>query len=256
MSELLVLKDVVVSYGAVTALKGVSIKLNHGQIIAVLGANGAGKSTMLKSISKIVPLKEGKIFYKGKDMASLSAHDLAFQGISHVPEGRRVFPTLTVEENLNLGAYGARKRLLDEEVEETKKWIFELFPVLAERKNQLAGTLSGGEQQMLAIGRGLIAKPTLLLLDEPSLGLAPILVKEIFNAIRKIHEESGTSILLVEQNAKKALAESDYAYILETGKISIEGPASELAGDERVKAAYLGGSAVTKKSKNNEERGY
>ena len=158
---------------------------------------------MLKSISKIVPLKEGKIFYKGKDMASLSAHDLAFQGISHVPEGRRVFPTLTVEENLNLGSYGARKRLLDEEVEETKKWIFELFPVLAERKNQLAGTLSGGEQQMLAIGRGLIAKPTLLLLDEPSLGLAPILVKEIFNAIRKSMRKAGPPSYLWNKTRKR-----------------------------------------------------
>jgi len=248
MSDLLIVEDIVVTYGAVQALKGVSIRIHEGQTVAVLGANGAGKSTMLKSISKIVPLKSGKIYYRDKDLSLIPSYDLAFLGISHVPEGRRVFPTLTVEENLNLGAYGSRKRLSQDEIEAEKKWIFELFPVLSERKNQLAGTLSGGEQQMLAIGRGLISKPTLLLLDEPSLGLAPILVKEIFGAIKKIHEERGVSILLVEQNAKKALAEADYAYILETGKISIEGPAHELANDERVKAAYLGGSALDKKA--------
>ena len=250
MSELLVLENVVVTYGAVQALKDVSLKLYEGQIVAVLGANGAGKSTMLKSISKIVPLQSGKIYYKGKDLSFVPAHELASLGISHVPEGRRVFSTLTVEENLNLGAYGGRERLSQKEVEAEKQWIFELFPVLLERKNQLAGTLSGGEQQMLALGRGLISKPTLLLLDEPSLGLAPILVKEIFNAIRKIHEERGVSILLVEQNAKKALAEAHYAYILEIGKISIEGPSSQLANDDRVKAAYLGGSALEKKFEN------
>ena len=249
MSELLVLENVVVTYGAVQALKDVSLKLYEGQIVAGLGANGAGKSTMLKSISKIVPLQSGKIYYKGKDLSLVPAHELASLGISHVPEGRRVFSTLTVEENLNLGAYGGRERLSQKEVEAEKQWIFELFPVLLERKTSLPAHFPG-RQQMLALGRGLISKPTLLLLDEPSLGLAPILVKEIFNAIRKIHEERGVSILLVEQNAKKALAEAHYAYILETGKISIEGPSSQLANDDRVKAAYLGGSALEKKFEN------
>jgi branched-chain amino acid transport system ATP-binding protein len=245
MGTVLAVKDLVVNYGAVQALKGVTLELGERDIVAVLGANGAGKTTLLKSISHIQPIKSGTIMFSGKDLATVPAFRLAELGIAHVPEGRQVFATLTTEENLNVGAYGVRNQAAGKQLAKTKDWVFGLFPILKERRKQLAGTLSGGEQQMLAIGRGLISKPRVLLLDEPSLGLAPIIVQEIFRVIRQIHEEEGVSILLVEQNARKALGVARYGYILELGKVAIEGDACDLKNDERVRAAYLGGSKVS-----------
>jgi len=228
----------------VEALKGISLEIHEGNVVAVLGANGAGKTTLLKAISGLAPIKGGKISLKGEDLSRYLAYQLAGMGVVHVPEGRRVFATLSVEENLNLGSYSIRKTTSRQELQKTMDWVFELFPRLAERKKQLAGTLSGGEQQMLAIGRGLVARPKILLLDEPSLGLAPILVQEIFRVIRQIHEEQGVTILLVEQNARKALGIADYGYILETGKIAIQDTAAALRENDQVRAAYLGGGHV------------
>jgi len=228
----------------VEALKGVSLEIQEGDIVAVLGANGAGKTTLLKVISGLVPIKSGIVRLMGQDLSKFPPHQLASLGMAHIPEGRRVFATLTVEENLNIGTWGVRNKLSERQIQETKEWIFTLFPILKQRRKQLAGTLSGGEQQMLAIGRGLISKPKILLLDEPSLGLAPILVQEIFRVIKQIHEEEKVSILLVEQNARKALSIANYGYILETGKIAIHGVASELRENEHVKAAYLGGARL------------
>ena len=213
-------------------------------MVAVLGANGAGKTTLLKAISGLVPIKGGRIQLKGEDLSRYLAYQLAGMGVVHVPEGRRVFATLSVEENLNLGSYSIRRTTSRQELQKAMAWVFELFPRLAERKRQLAGTLSGGEQQMLAIGRGLVARPKILLLDEPSLGLAPILVQEIFRVIRQIHEEEGVTILLVEQNARKALGIADYGYILEIGRIAIQDTAAALRENEQVRAAYLGGGHV------------
>lgn len=213
-------------------------------MVAVLGANGAGKTTLLKVISGLVPIKSGTVRLLGEDLSKFPPHKLAALGMSHIPEGRKVFATLTVEENLHLGAWGVRNQLSQRQIQDTKEWIFTLFPILKARRKQLAGTLSGGEQQMLAIGRGLISKPKILLLDEPSLGLAPILVQEIFRVIKKIHEEEKVSILLVEQNARKALSISDYGYILETGRIAIHSSAEDLKQNEHVKAAYLGGASI------------
>ena len=226
------------------ALKGVSLEIQEGDIVAVLGANGAGKTTLLKVISGLVPIKSGIVRLMGQDLSKFPPHQLASLGMAHIPEGRRVFATLTVEENLNIGTWGVRNKLSERQIQETKEWIFTLFPILKQRRKQLAGTLSGGEQQMLAIGRGLISKPKILLLDEPSLGLAPILVQEIFRVIKQIHEEEKVSILLVEQNARKALSIANYGYILETGKIAIHGVAAELRENEHVKAAYLGGARL------------
>lgn len=226
------------------ALKGVSLEIQEGDIVAVLGANGAGKTTLLKVISGLVPIKSGIVRLLGQDLSKYPPHHLASLGMAHIPEGRRVFATLTVEENLNIGTWGVRSKLSQRQTQETKEWIFTLFPILKKRRKQLAGTLSGGEQQMLAIGRGLISKPKILLLDEPSLGLAPILVQEIFRVIKQIHEEEKVSILLVEQNARKALSIANYGYILETGKIAIHGVAAELRENEHVKAAYLGGARL------------
>ncbi len=237
-------EDLVVSYGAVEALKGVSLEVPEGQIVAVLGANGAGKSTLLRTVSGLVRAKAGKILYDGQDLQGLPPHQIARLGIVHIPEGRRVFATLTVEENLNLGAYGCPK----EEAQRAKDRVFRLFPVLRERRRQLAGTLSGGEQQMLAIGRGLMRSPKLMLLDEPSLGLAPLLVEQVFATIVRINKD-GVPILLVEQNARKALEIANYAYILEVGKLTLSGLAAELAQDERVREAYLGGAAYEKRVK-------
>jgi branched-chain amino acid transport system ATP-binding protein len=228
----------------VEALKGVSLEIREGDIVAVLGANGAGKTTLLKVISGLVPIKSGIVRLMGQDLSKFPPHQLASLGMAHIPEGRRVFATLTVEENLNIGTWGVRNKLSERQIQETKEWIFTLFPILKQRRKQLAGTLSGGEQQMLAIGRGLISKPKILLLDEPSLGLAPILVQEIFRVIKQIHEEEKVSILLVEQNARKALSIANYGYILETGKIAIHGVAAELRENEHVKAAYLGGARL------------
>ncbi len=244
MATVLAVRDLVVNYGAVQALKGVSIELGEHDIVAVLGANGAGKTTLLKSISRILAIKSGSIQFGERDLQNTPAFQLAGMGIAHVPEGRHVFSTLTVDENLDLGAYGVRNLPAGKDLARTKDWIFDLFPILRERRKQLAGTLSGGEQQMLAIGRGLISKPHVLLLDEPSLGLAPIIVQEIFRVIRQIHEEEGVSILLVEQNARKALSVARYGYILELGKVATQGNACDLKNDERVRAAYLGGAKV------------
>lgn len=229
-----------VFYGAVEALRDVSLHVDEGELIGVLGANGAGKTTLLKSISGLVPVKDGMIKLQGKDLRGVPPHEIALMGVTHVPEGRGIFATLTVEENLNLGGYGRPK----EEVMQAKERVFSLFPILKDRRRQLAGTLSGGEQQMLALGRGLMRSPKIMLLDEPSLGLAPILVEEVFRTIREINRAERVTILLVEQNARKALGLVGYGYVLEIGKITIEGPAEQLRADERVRAAYLGGRAI------------
>ncbi|MCC6957103.1 MAG: ABC transporter ATP-binding protein [Anaerolineales bacterium] len=248
MATLLSIENLVVAYGAVEALKGVSLEIQEGDVVAVLGANGAGKTTLLKAISGLVPIKEGVIKLKGEDLSKYPAFRLAEQGIMHIPEGRRVFSTLTVEENLDLGSWGIRKNRTPQELQKNKDWVFALFPILKDRRRQFAGTLSGGEQQMLAIGRGLVSQPKILLLDEPSLGLAPILVLEIFRVIRQIHEEEKVTILLVEQNARKALGLADYGYILETGKIVLHDAAAALKESEHVKAAYLGGGRFQRAS--------
>ncbi len=246
---LLQVNSVSVAYGAVEALKSVSLSVSGGEIVAVLGANGAGKTTLLKAISGLVPLKSGSIVYDGKKLHELPPHVIARMGVVHIPEGRRVFATLTVEENLNLGGYGCPK----EEVKRAKAWVFQLFPVLKERRKQLAGTLSGGEQQMLAIGRGLMRSPKLMLLDEPSLGLAPLLVDQVFATIVEINKK-GVPILIVEQNARKALSIADHAHVLEVGKLVLSGPAREIAADERVRQAYLGGATYERRLRTKESR--
>ena len=248
MSGALKIRSLSVRYGAVAALRRIDLDLDEGEIVAVLGANGAGKSTLLKTISGIEKAESGTIEYDATDLFSVPPHNLVRLGIAHVPEGRRVFATLSVEENLRLGVHALRDRSAGAEYEKTREYCFALFPILKERRKQLAGTLSGGEQQMLAIARALVAKPKLLLLDEPSLGLAPIVMKEIFKTIAAIRKEEGLSILLVEQNARQALAVADRALILELGSIVMSGTAAELANDENLKAAYLGGHAVKAKA--------
>jgi branched-chain amino acid transport system ATP-binding protein len=244
IATLLSIENLTVAYGAVEALKNVSLEIEEGNIIAVLGANGAGKTTLLKAISRLLPLKSGTIKLKGENLITFPAHKLAGIGVAHIPEGRKVFSTLTVEENINLGSWGVQTTLPTKELQKAKDWVYQLFPILKDRRKQLAGTLSGGEQQMLAIGRGLVAKPKILLMDEPSLGLAPILVQEIFRVIKQIHEEEKVSILLVEQNARKALNVADYGYILETGKMVLHDSASQLKENEHVRVAYLGGKML------------
>jgi len=234
----LVVENLDVHYGAIHALKGVSFYVDKGEIVTLIGANGAGKSTTLRTISGLIRPTNGKITYGDNNLLAMPAHRLVEIGISQVPEGRRIFANLTVLDNLEMGAYRRRD---PEGVAKDLEWVFELFPVLKERKSQLAGTLSGGEQQMLAMGRGLMSRPELLLLDEPSMGLAPLLVREIFDIIVRINA-TGTSILLVEQNATMALAIADRAYVLETGRIALEGTASQLAKDARVREGYLGGA--------------
>jgi branched-chain amino acid transport system ATP-binding protein len=234
---LLAIEDARVAYGGIKALRGVSMKVARGEIVALLGANGAGKTTTLRSIARLVPLAGGRIRYAGADVASRAAEEMVGLGVSLVPEGRAIFPSLTVRENLELGAYSHRDVVA---MKETIEDVTTLFPRLGERMKQDAGTLSGGEQQMLAIARALMARPALLLLDEPSLGIAPILVTQIFAAITKI-KASGVTIVLVEQNTRVALAASDRAYVLRTGEIVAEGPAAELAKDQELTAAYLGG---------------
>jgi len=241
---LLAVENLTVAYGAVEALKGVSLEIREGEVVAVLGANGAGKTTLLKAISGLIPIKSGTIRLKGEDLSKHLAYRLAGMGVVHIPEGRKVFSTLSVAENLDIGSYGIRGQATAKELQQGLDWVYELFPRLKERRKQLAGTLSGGEQQMLAIGRGLVARPKVLLLDEPSLGLAPILVQEIFRVIRQIHEEERVTILLVEQNARKALGIADYGYILEIGRIAIEDTAAALRDNEQVRAAYLGGGRM------------
>ena len=225
-----------VYYGAIHAIKGISIKVPRGKIITLIGANGAGKTTTLSTIAGLVKAKSGKIIFEGKDITNKPAHVINRMGIALVPEGRRIFPGLTVYENLMMGAYNRKDK---EGIEKDLEWIFQLFPRLKERLKQLGGTLSGGEQQMLAISRALMSRPKLLMMDEPSLGLAPILVEEVFEVIKKINEE-GTTILLVEQNALGALKISHYGYVLETGSIVLEGPSSELLENDMVRKAYLG----------------
>jgi branched-chain amino acid transport system ATP-binding protein len=246
ITTLLSVENLTVAYGAVQALKGISLEIQEGNVVAVLGANGAGKTTLLKAISGLVPIKSGIIKLKGEDLSKFPAFRLAEMGIMHIPEGRRVFSTLSVEENLNLGSWSNRKKISSQELQKNMEWVYSLFPILKERKKQLAGTLSGGEQQMLSIGRGLVSQPKILLLDEPSLGLAPVIVLEIFRVIKQIHEEEGVTILLVEQNARKALGIADYGYILETGNIVLHDAAAALNQNEHVKAAYLGGGRLKK----------
>lgn len=236
---MLEVKNISTYYGHIKALKGVSITVNEGEIVSLIGGNGAGKTTLLNSISGVVPPKEGKIILDGKEITQRDAESIVGLGISQVPEHRQVFGSLSVNDNLLLGAYLRLRSGGAKSVNQDMNYIFDLFPVLKERRKQLAGTLSGGEQQMLAIGRGLMARPKVLLLDEPSLGLAPLLVKEIFQILRKLREE-GTTILLVEQNARAALDISDRAYVLETGEVVMYGTAQELIANKEVQEAYLG----------------
>lgn len=233
---MLEIKDLQVYYGMINAIKGISFEVNPGEVIALIGANGAGKTTVLHTITGLVTPKSGSITFEGKDLVKTPAHKILSLGMAHVPEGRRIFQQLTVYENLKLGAYIMHDR---KQVEKNLEYVYEHFPRLKERKKQVAGTLSGGEQQMLAMGRALMTNPKILLLDEPSMGLSPLLVNEIFRIIKEVSED-GTTVLLVEQNAKKALSIADRAYVLETGNISLEGKASVLMNDDNVKKAYLG----------------
>ncbi len=233
---MLSIKDLYVSYGGIKALRGINIDIEDNKIVTLIGANGAGKSSTLRAIMNLVKKESGTVTYNGEDFTNLGTMDIVKKGIVLSPEGRRVFANLTVEENLILGAYTVNdKAAIDKEM----KKVYELFPRLKERSWQKSGTLSGGEQQMLAVGRALMVKPKVLMLDEPSLGLAPLLVKDIFEIIKELHRQ-GNTILLVEQNAKKALEVADYAYVLETGQLTLQGEGQELLNDEKVKAAYLG----------------
>jgi len=234
---MLKLNNIKTYYGNIQALKGVSIEVSEGEIITLIGANGAGKTTTLMSISGIVPPRSGEIIFEGKPIHNLPGNDIMALGLSQVPEGRRIFPYLTVAENLDMGAF---LRTDSNGIKEDMQYIFELFPILAERRNQAGGTLSGGEQQMLAISRALMAKPRLLLLDEPSLGLAPLVVKQIFDIIRKINTEHNTTIFLVEQNANMALKIAHRGYVMENGKITLTDTASSLLANDEVRKAYLG----------------
>jgi len=236
MAELLKVEDINVYYGAIHAIKGVSFHVDEGEIVTLIGANGAGKSTTLHTVSGLLHSKTGSITFEGRNISGVPAHKLVEHGLAHVPEGRRIFLQMTVEENLEMGAFTQPKANTGESMER----VFEQFPRLKERRRQIAGTLSGGEQQMLAMGRALMSKPRLLMLDEPSMGLAPILVEQIFDIIRSLHK-AGTTILLVEQNAQMALSVADRAYVLETGKITLSGTGEELARSDEVKKAYLGG---------------
>lgn len=234
---MLQIKDIDVYYGNIQALRDISLEVNEGEIVTLIGANGAGKSTLLKTISGLLKPKKGSIEYLGSNIDGKPAQSIVKAGISHVPEGRRVFANMTVEENLDLGAYLRKDR---DGIKKDLEHVYELFPRLHERRKQLSGTLSGGEQQMLAMGRALMSKPKLIILDEPSMGLAPLMVKNIFNIIEMVNKE-GVTVLLVEQNANMALSIADRAYVLETGSIVLAGTAKELQESEEVKAAYLGG---------------
>ena len=232
---LLQVNNLEVYYGVIQALKGISFEVNQGEIIALIGANGAGKTTTLPTITGLLKAKSGSIVYDGADVTRTPGHKLVSMGLAHVPEGRRIFATLTVLQNLKMGAFTRKDK---GEIEETLKMIYQRFPRLEERKNQMAGTLSGGEQQMLAMGRALMSHPKLIVMDEPSMGLSPIYVNEIFDIIQSINKD-GTTVLLVEQNAKKALSIADRAYVLETGNIVLSGDASDLLNNDQVKKAYL-----------------
>ena len=233
---MLEIKDIEVYYGMIQAIKGISFEVNKGEVIALIGANGAGKTTTLHTITGLLSPKKGSVIFEGKDITKVPAHKIVSLGIAHVPEGRRVFAELTVYENLKMGAYTRKDK---DEIEKTLEMVYKRFPRLEERKNQLAGTLSGGEQQMLAMGRALMSHPKIIVMDEPSMGLSPILVNEIFDIIQEV-SKGGTTVLLVEQNAKKALSIADRAYVLETGRIVLEGDAKVLMNDDSIKKAYLG----------------
>jgi branched-chain amino acid transport system ATP-binding protein len=237
---MLKIEDLRAYYDNIPALKGISFEVADSKVVSIIGANGAGKSTMLKSISGLIKTLEGHILYKDRDIAGMTANKIVALGISQVPEGRQIFGHLTVLDNIKLGAYLYYKRRNQSEIEERIDHMYELFPILKRRSKQVAGTLSGGEQQMLSIARALMGRPELLLLDEPSMGLAPLIVKEIFSVIKQLNQ-SGTTVLLVEQNAKAALNIADYACVIETGEIVLEGTADELLDNPRVKEAYLGG---------------
>ena len=233
---MLEVKGLQVYYGVIQALKVVSFEVNQGEVIALIGANGAGKTTTLHTVTGLIPAKAGSIMFEGVDITKMPAHKIVEMGIAHVPEGRRVFSQLSVYENLIMGAYTRKDK---KEIAENLEKVYQRFPRLKERKNQRAGTLSGGEQQMLAMGRALMSNPKMIVMDEPSMGLSPIFVNEIFDIIEKV-SASGTTVLLVEQNAKKALSIADRAYVLETGKIVLSGDAKELMNDDSIKKAYLG----------------
>ncbi len=233
---LLEVKDLNVHYGMIHALKDVSFHVEKGEIVALIGANGAGKTTTLHTVTGLIEASAGSIIYKDQDVTKLPGHKLVPLGMAHVPEGRRVFADMTVLQNLKLGAYTRKDKA---EIEESLENVYKRFPRLKERKNQVAGTLSGGEQQMLAMGRALMSKPEIILMDEPSMGLSPILVNEIFDIIKEVNK-SGTTVLLVEQNARKALSIADRAYVLETGRVVLDGDAGELMNNEQIRKAYLG----------------
>lgn len=233
---MLKIENLVVAYGGIEALKGISLEVDEGKIVTLIGANGAGKSTTLRSIMGLVKPKGGSITYMGKSLLGMKTKDMVKQGITLVPEGRRVFPNLSVLENLKIGAFA---RTDEKAVRDDMEWVFSLFPRLKERTWQLAGTLSGGEQQMLAVGRALMSRPKLMMMDEPSLGLAPLIVKDIFNIIKEIHKQ-GVTILLIEQNANAALHVADIGYVMETGRITMKGTGTELLANPDVKKAYLG----------------
>ena len=233
---MLSVRDLQVNYGVIQAIQGISFEVNQGEVIALIGANGAGKTTILHTITGLIRAKEGTIEFEGSDITKTAGHKIVTMGMAHVPEGRRVFAELSVYENLLMGAYTRKD---SEEISQTIQRVYERFPRLQERKNQLSGTLSGGEQQMLAMGRALMSQPKIILMDEPSMGLSPIFVNEIFDIIREV-SESGTTVLLVEQNAKKALTIADRAYVLETGKIVKEDRTEVLMNDDTIKKAYLG----------------
>ena len=229
-------ENIEVYYGMIHAIKGVSFEVNEGEVIALIGANGAGKTTILHTITGLLSPKSGHIYLEDKDLTKIPAHKIVYLGMAHVPEGRRIFQQLTVLDNLKLGAFSITDKA---QIEKNLQYVYAHFPRLAERKNQVAGTLSGGEQQMLAMGRALMSNPKIILMDEPSMGLSPLLVNEIFKIISEVSKD-GTTVLLVEQNAKKALSIADRAYVLETGNIVMEGKASELLDNPRIRAAYLG----------------
>lgn len=233
---MLEIKDLEVYYGMIQALKGISFEVNEGEVIALIGANGAGKTTILHTITGLINAQNGSVMFEGKDITKVPAHKIVSMGMAHVPEGRRVFANLTVLQNLKMGAYTRKDKA---EIDETLETIYQRFPRLKERQNQLAGTLSGGEQQMLAMGRALMSHPKIILMDEPSMGLSPIFVNEIFDIIKSV-SAGGTTVLLVEQNAKKALSIANRAYVLETGKIVLSGDAKELLNNDSIKKAYLG----------------
>ncbi|MBN2026228.1 MAG: ABC transporter ATP-binding protein [Actinobacteria bacterium] len=236
---MLEVKNLSAFYGNIEALRAIDLWARAGRITTIIGANGAGKTTLLRAISGLIPTRYGEIRYVGQDITNLEAHRIVKMGISHVPEGRQVFSIMSVEENLELGAYSRSRRSRRGGIREDLAFVYEVFPVLGERKGQSAGTLSGGEQQMLAMGRALMAKPRLLLLDEPSMGLAPLVIRDIFTCLKRLHDE-GLTILLVEQDAQIALSVSDYGYVMRAGKVRLEGSAGELMDSDEIKSIYLG----------------